>query len=89
MSSETVLHIKLIELGNGLAELRYYFDNPNDFTSRQLKTATIEPLITEAETDYYTVRPADLVQTGQKLFNWLDEADRFLATARARPPRSR
>ncbi|MBI4747503.1 MAG: tetratricopeptide repeat protein [Acidobacteria bacterium] len=81
MSSETVLHIKLIELGNGLAELRYYFDNPNDYTSRKLEVKAIEPLITAAETDYYTVLPKDLVQNGQKLFNWLDQADRFLATA--------
>ena len=88
MSSETVLHIKLIELGNGLAELRYYFDNPNDFTSRKLETKVIEPLITAAETDYYTTLPADLVRTGQKLFNWLDSADRFLATAIDEAPKN-
>ncbi|MBI4747495.1 MAG: tetratricopeptide repeat protein [Acidobacteria bacterium] len=86
MSSEIFLHIKLIELGNGLAELRYFFNNPNAYQSRQLKLAALEPLITTAETDYYTVRPADLEQTGQKLFNWLDEADRFLARAIAKTP---
>ncbi len=86
--SETVLHIKLIELGNGLAELRYYFDNPNDYTLRKLETKVIEPLITAAETDYYTVRPADLVRTGQKLFNWLDSANRFLATAIDEAPKN-
>lgn len=88
MSSETVLHIKLIELGNGSAELRYYFDNPNAYAPRQLKMAEIEPLITAAETDYYTTLPADLVRTGQKLFNWLDSADRFLATAIDEAPKN-
>ncbi|MBE7552723.1 MAG: tetratricopeptide repeat protein [Anaerolineales bacterium] len=75
------LHIALKPLDPATAELRYYFDNPNDYQARPLPLAAIQKLIDRAETDYYTLLPADLAQTGQQLYAWLDSADRFLAQA--------
>ncbi len=75
------LHIALKPLDATSAELRYYFDNPNDYQARPLALAAIQKLIDRAETDYYTPLPADLAQTGQQLYAWLDSADRFLAGA--------
>jgi hypothetical protein len=78
---QKTLHIKLNQIDNDSAQLRYFLDNPNDYTERNLKLESIQTLIRDAETDYYTTLPADFVQTGQRLYHWLDSADRFLAQA--------
>ena len=75
------LHISLKQTGSDTARLRYYFDNPNDFKTHDLDLASIEKLIDDAEARYYTILPADLIETGRQLYAWLDSADRFLARA--------
>ncbi|MDM8536250.1 tetratricopeptide repeat protein [Desulfobacterales bacterium HSG17] len=78
---QKILHIKLKPLNDELADLRCFTDNPNDFAKRSLEFADIENLIADAEAGYYTLLPEDYVQTGQKLYQWLDGAERFLAQA--------
>ena len=80
---QKTLHIKLKQIGNDTAQLRYFFDNPNDYVERNLKLESIQTLIRDAEAGYYVIREiaADFAQTGQKLYHWLDSADRFLARA--------
>ena len=75
------LHISLKQTGSDTARLRYYFDNPNDFKAHDLELASIEKLMDDAEARYYTILPADLIETGRQLYAWLDSADRFLARA--------
>jgi len=61
------------------ADLRYFFDNPNDFKERTLNMASVEKLIDKAEKRYYVHQVlADLVGTGKALYHWLDGEDRFL-----------
>lgn len=62
---------------NNYVELRYFEDNPNIYQSRSLDVAEIADLIQLSERDYYISLPADYVETGTKLFNWLDGNDRF------------
>ncbi|MCP4695040.1 MAG: CHAT domain-containing protein, partial [Desulfobacterales bacterium] len=77
----TTLHISLKPVKADAAELRCYRNNPNDYTRRSLKLADIEDLIANIEAGYYTLLPEDFARTGQRLFQWLDGADRFLAGA--------
>lgn len=62
---------------NNYVELRYFGDNPNIYQSRSLALTEIADLIQLSEQDYYISLPADYVETGKKLFNWLDGNDRF------------
>ncbi len=78
---QRTLHIRLEEADRNKARLRYYFENPNNYQERSLDMAEIAGLIQNAETDYYTVLPEDFSKTGQKLYHWLDSADRFLDRA--------
>lgn len=74
-----ILHIDLRTLDGDYAELRYGWENPNDFKSRRLPLADIQDLIDTVERDYYTALPEDFVLTGQRLYRWIDGSDRFLA----------
>ncbi|MGK7874715.1 MAG: tetratricopeptide repeat protein [Xenococcaceae cyanobacterium] len=76
-----ILHLDLKTIGDEYVELRYFWDNPNDYKSRRLPLTEIADLIQRAETDYYTYLPVDYAITGQKLYQWLDEPDRFLQQA--------
>ncbi|QFS51633.1 CHAT domain-containing protein [Nostoc sphaeroides] len=77
-----ILHLDLKPVGDQYAEFRFFWDNPNNYQSRQLPLAEIADLIEKAETYYYT--PArtetqkDHAETGQILYNWLDGSDRNL-----------
>ncbi|MHC5763692.1 MAG: tetratricopeptide repeat protein, partial [Nostoc sp.] len=77
-----ILHLDLKLVGDKYAEFRFFWDNPNDYQSRQLPLVEIAELIEKAETYYYT--PArtetqeDHANTGQALYNWLDSNDRHL-----------
>lgn len=75
----TILHISLTEQGNDYASLRYFRDNPNNYTEHRLPLSEIQESIDRADTDYYTSLPVDYAQTGQALYNWLDTKDRLLA----------
>lgn len=77
---QKVLYIEIRPADKETADLRYFFDNPNDFKARTLKMASVEELIDEAEKFYYVPRAlADLVRIGKQLFLWLDGEDRFLS----------
>jgi CHAT domain-containing protein len=73
-----ILHIDLAVIGNEHAEVRYFWDNPNDHQSRQLPLTEISELITQSETYYYTSLPDDYAKTGQALYHWLDGSNRIL-----------
>ncbi|OQY57802.1 MAG: hypothetical protein B6245_15210 [Desulfobacteraceae bacterium 4572_88] len=76
---QKVLHIQIRPKDRDTADLRYFFDNPNDFKARTLNMASVEKLIDEAEKRYYVHQIlADLTGTGKALYNWLDGEDRFL-----------
>jgi len=78
---QRTLHIRLEEIDKNKAQLRYYFENPNDYRQRDLDLSDIAALIDNAESGYYKERPDDFSRTGQKLYHWLDSADRFLDQA--------
>lgn len=72
-----ILHLDLKLVGDRYAQLRLFWDNPNNCQSRQLPLAEITELIKKVETDYYTRLPEDYAKTGQALYNWLDGSDRI------------
>ena len=72
-----ILHINLQARGKKDAEVRFFWDNPNEYKPRTLSLADIAELNERADTDYYTRISVDYAQTGQKLFNWLDGTDRL------------
>ncbi|MBE7383660.1 MAG: tetratricopeptide repeat protein [Leptolyngbya sp. SIO1E4] len=77
-----ILHLDLQAQGETSFELRYFFDNPNNYTERILPRQEIADLIQKAEGDYYV--PAslqDLVGTGRRLYTWLDGTDHWLEQA--------
>jgi CHAT domain-containing protein len=74
-----ILHIDLKPVGKNHAEFRYFWDNPNQYQSRQLPFAQIADLNRLSDTDYYTRLPEEYARTGQALYNWLDGSDRCLA----------
>jgi CHAT domain-containing protein len=76
-----ILHIDLKPVGKDYAEFRYFWDNPNQYQSRQLPLAQIANLNRLSDTDYYTRLPEEYARTGQALYNWLDGSDRYLAQA--------
>ncbi len=77
----SILHLDLKPVGDDYAEFRYFWDNPNNYHSRELPLSEISELIKNAESDYYTIRPEDYVKTGQALYHWLDGSDRILEQA--------
>ncbi|MDZ7957068.1 MAG: GUN4 domain-containing protein [Aulosira sp. DedQUE10] len=76
-----ILHLDLKLVGDRYAQLRLFWDNPNNCQSRQLPLAEITELIEKVETDYYTRLPEDYAKTGQALYNWLDGSDRIFQSA--------
>lgn len=75
-----ILHINLKPIAGDRVELRYFFDNPNQYQPRSLELKEIKELIRHAELYYYML-PEDFAKTGQKLYDWLDGSDRTLARA--------
>ena len=76
-----ILHLDLNPVGDQYAEFCFFWDNPNDYQSRQLPLAEITDLIEKAEEEYYTRLPFDYAKTGQALYNWLDGSDHLLQGA--------
>ncbi len=86
-----ILHLDLKPVGENYAELRYFFDNANQYQRRSLPLEAIAEVIELAETGYYSPHESiilrsrlsvdDYTLTGRKLFNWLDGSDRFLQQA--------
>ncbi len=72
------LHLNLKLVADNYVELRYFFDNPNDYQRQSLPLSEIADLIQGAEQDYYVRLAVDYAVTGRKLYNWLDGSDRFL-----------
>ena len=80
------LHIKLQLAEEDFVELRYWHENQADlFESQRLPLADIQQLLETSEQDYYVLRP-NLKAMGQTLFNWLDEAGRWLSRAMQKCP---
>ncbi|MEG4281368.1 GUN4 domain-containing protein [Microcoleus sp. MON1_C1] len=73
-----ILHIDLAVIGNEYAEVRFFWDNPNDYEPRKLPLTQISELIERSETYYYTCLPDDYAKTGQALYQWLDGSNRVL-----------
>ncbi len=78
---QKTLHIQLKEDSKGMAKMRCYTDNPNDFYQKSLCIDEIESQVLAAEKGYYNLLPAKFAQTGQALYHWLDGKDRFLDRA--------
>ena len=86
-----ILHLDLKLVGENYAELRYFFDNPNQYQQRSLPLEAIAEVVELAETAYYSPHESiilrsrlsvnDYTITGGKLFNWLDGSNRFLQQA--------
>ncbi|WNZ28063.1 CHAT domain-containing protein (plasmid) [Leptolyngbya sp. NK1-12] len=76
-----ILHLALKPIGDDYAEFRYFWDNPNDYQSRQLALSEISGLMQRANERYYTTLSEDYAKTGQALYNWLDGTDRHLEAA--------
>jgi len=76
-----MLHLDLKLAGDNYVELRYFFENPNQYEKRSLPLGEIADLIQVAEQDYYVRLAVDYTITGRKLYNWLDGSDRFLQQA--------
>ena len=86
-----ILHLDLKPVEENYAELRYFFDNANQYQRRSLPLEAIAEVIELAETAYYSPHESiilrsrlsvyDYTITGRKLFNWLDGSDRFLQQA--------
>ena len=60
------LHMSLQPHDQEYVELRYFFDNPNQYQERLLPAQELADLIAVAERDYYTPLPEDLVTTGRQ-----------------------
>src|SRR4051794_26660634 len=73
-----VVFVSLTEIGADQVEMRYWRDDPNQFTRRTLDTLEIAALARKAEADYYAIGDPDLVEIGKRLFRWLDDTDRWL-----------
>ena len=80
-----VIHLDIKFVKKDCAEVRYFFDNPNDFEARSLHLDEISDLIHIAEQDYYVRLAEDYAETGKKLYQWLDGnkrgGDRLLTRA--------
>ncbi|AFZ17807.1 tetratricopeptide repeat protein [Allocoleopsis franciscana] len=75
------LHLDLKPVADNYVELRYFWDNPNQYEKRSLPLGEIADLIQLAEQDYYVRLAVNYTITGRKLYNWLDGSDRLLQQA--------
>ncbi len=67
--------------------LRLWADGEaNKPTKRPLSLGAVEPLLKQAEKDYYTLGDTELEVLGRALYKWLDGDKRFLARALAKVP---
>ena len=80
-SGSRILHINLEARGEKEAEFRFFWNKPNEDERQTLLLDDIAELNERADTAYYRKTPVDYVQTGQKLFNWLDGRDRLFNRA--------
>ena len=62
-----ILHLDFKPDGADHAQLRYFWDNPNEATSRQLPLSEIAGLMKRSDRDYYSQVPVDYARTGQRL----------------------
>jgi len=76
-----ILHLDFKPDGADHAQLRYFWDNPNEATSRQLPLSEIAGLMKRSDRDYYSQVPVDYARTGQSLYHWLDGSERHLQRA--------
>ena len=76
-----ILHLELKKNDDNSAQLRYFWDNPNQFETRQLDTSDIQEKRKEASRNYYTHLKDNNAVTGIGLYNWLDGENRFLDSA--------
>ncbi|MEA5463831.1 tetratricopeptide repeat protein [Leptothoe sp. PORK10 BA2] len=75
-----IFHIDLKPKDDQHIALRYGWENLSDFAERILPMSEISDLIARAERDYYVqLLPDDYGITGQRLYQWLDGSDRWLA----------
>ncbi|RFC52504.1 MAG: CHAT domain-containing protein [Verrucomicrobia bacterium] len=74
-----VLHLRILSPQRDCWQFRFWTDNENTATNRDLAIEEIEDLIGQAETYYYngTAR----LEIGQRLFRWLDGSERTLSRA--------
>jgi len=79
-----LLHLDLRQFNDEQAELRYFFDNPNDYKERSLALIEIQDLLQVADRDYYTSLPENFTTTGLMLYDWLDGSERWLSAAIAK-----
>jgi hypothetical protein len=80
------LHLDLKPVADNYVELRYFWDNPNQYEKRSLRLGEIADLIQVAEQDYYVRLAVDYTITGRKLYNWLDGSDRLLSRTMQQHP---
>jgi CHAT domain-containing protein/tetratricopeptide (TPR) repeat protein len=83
-----ILHLDLKLVADNSVELRYFFDNPNQYERRSLSLQDISDPIEIAEQGYYfllewqslrsNLSPEDYAKVGKKLHEWLDGSDRWL-----------
>ncbi|MEH1773419.1 tetratricopeptide repeat protein [Nostoc sp.] len=76
-----VLHLDLRQFNDKQVELRYFFDNPNDYEERTIAFIEIQDLLQVVERDYYTSLPENFITTGLMLYDWLDGSERWLSAA--------
>ncbi len=81
-----ILHLDLKPVGDDYVELRYFFENPNQYEKRSLPLGEIADLIQVAEQDYYVRLAVDYTITGRKLYDWLDGSDRLLSRTMQQHP---
>lgn len=74
-----IIHFKIEQTNSDDIELRYYLDQPDDYETRALNLETFREWHNEAEAKFYTSFRGDLSKIGQKIYDWIDGADRFLA----------
>lgn len=74
------LHLSLKSLNEQQIELRYWRDQQSAYEDKILAIAEISDLLEQSELDYYVLRP-NLVDVGQRLFNWIDGEGRWLSRA--------
>jgi hypothetical protein len=73
-----VVLLELKPVNDLSAELRYRVPGQVQYQSRSLPLAEIAGLYNFADRDFAKNNP-DLAKIGQKLFNWLDGAERWLS----------
>ncbi len=80
IGTRKILHVSLSEQDEDYASVRYFWENSADGKEHKLSLAEIKDLGNQAEADL-TRSPVDYATTGQLLYNWLDQSDRFLTNA--------